>query len=75
MGISSVKQGAQAHQGRKLGQSIPGGSEGTPPQTPHFMPTDTIELDIRDCASFCQTPTELVKRLLDESNAKLKCGT
>ncbi|OWK04379.1 LY6D [Cervus elaphus hippelaphus] len=36
---------------------------------------DMIELDIRDCASSCQTPTELIKRLLDASNAKLKCGT
>lgn len=38
-----------------------------PPQTPHFMPTDTIELDIRGCVSSCQTPTEFIKRLIATS--------
>ena len=69
-GNFSRETGGPAYQGRELGRSTPGGSEGTPPQTPHFMPTDTIELDIRGCVSSCQTPTEFIatsKRLIATS--------
>lgn len=71
-GNFSRETGGPAHQRRELGQSTPGGSEGTPPQMPHFLPTDMIELDIRGCVSSCQTPTEFIKRLIATSKAKFE---